>query len=503
MKIAGKLLTLILLLTGALTMVHAVRTVPADQSVSIHTYFNFYDSSGDDINRTIGLASMEVTGTMVNDFIEAQVNPSPDVFDFQQIDGFPQVLLNYGDVSGRETDLTPECSYDPETGRIRIPIAYAQEYITVKCILSDQSKAYQYMVPDEYKVIKNSIPGISVPDIPRSPASDTSEFEVLQNSSNDVSLAGLNGQYKAGDVISVSGGYIQTLNRREDENLYHLTGTADYMGYKGESIGYAISFDCADAPLFTNIGNPGGQGSGTFPTSNGPVNLAFSARNWMYARCITTDSNYFDGNPRFSGGKIHITNVASDGTLTCWIELYLTGPKGENAQDVGMYFKIHPLALQSLTINKTIYRDEYYPAHGTPTFLFKIQGQDVNGTMHTWHRCISFTKSYILDNTAENGTITKSAVLKDLPRGTYTIHEIPVSRYTLTKVTAQTDNISIDISPKEKSYAGITPVSAAVLADLQYKSGEVTFFNQKITWDKFSHSHGIVNTFPLKILDIS
>lgn len=500
MKHIGKLLVLTVLLAGIFAIVNSV---PADQGVSIHTYFNFYDSSSGDINRTIGLSSMEVTGTVANDFIEAQINPSPELFDFQQVDGFPQVLLNYGDVSGRERDITQECTYSPETGRIQIPISYANEYITVKCILSDQSAEYQYMVPDEYKVTKNSIPGISTPDTPRSPASDTSEFEVLPHSSNDVTVSGQAGQYKAGDVFLVTNAYVQTLNRREDPNLYHLTGTADYMGYKGESIGYAISFDCADAPLFSNIGHLGGQGSSLFPASNGTASIAFSDRNWMYARCITTDSNYFDGNPKFQSGKIHITNVASDGTLTCWIELYLTGPNGENAQDVGMYFKIHPLALHSLTINKTIYEDEYYPSHGTPTFLFKIHGQDLEGTTHTWHRCISFTKSYILGHTAENGTITKSTVLSDLPRGTYTISEIPVSRYTLTNVTAQTDNISINISQKEKSYEGITPVSAVVLADLKEKDGEVTFFNQKITWDKFSHTHGIVNTFPLKISDIS
>lgn len=499
-----------ILLTGTITIAKAEQDTSVNQTVSIHVYFNFYDSSSNDINRTIGLSSMEVTGIVKENCIEAQINQHPDIFDYEKVTGFPQVLLNYGDVSGREINITQECHYDPQSGNIQIPVSYKNEYLTVKCILSEQSPEYQLLIPDEYKVIKtadsstelteNLTPGISNPNMARTPASDTSEFEVLTGSSNDISKTGDTNTFKAGDVIPVTNGYIQTLNRREDENLYNLTGTSAYMGYKGEAIGYAISFDCSSASFLSNIGNPGISGSGTFPTPNGTVSLDYSSRNWIYARCITTDSNYFDGNPQFTDGKIYVTNVADDGTLTCWIELYLSGPNGENAQDVGMYFKIHPLALRraSLTINKTIHTEDVYLAHGEPTFLFKIHGNDTQGNPHTWHRCMTFSQNYVDNNTNSSGTVTRSVTLTDLPRGLYYINEIPVSRYTLTNVTAQTDNVSVGIIPKLTKYDGITPIKAVVLANLEEKDGEVTFFNRKITWDKYSHNNMVSNIFSLE-----
>lgn len=594
----------------------ATDTIIADTNTDIplHVYFNFYDSSSGDINRTIGLYSCEVTGTIIGEYIEAAINEWPGMFDFQEVNGFPQVLINYGDVSGREINISEECHYNPDTGFIQIPASYQKDYLTVKCIMSDQSTAYQMLIPDEYKVTKTT----NIPMM-RAPATDASEFEVLENSSNNISLVGDTSSYNVGDVINVTGAYIQTLNKNEDSTLYGQTGTSAYMGYKGEAIGYAISFHCNDDPLFSNIGNPGGDGSGEFPVSYGSyMSVEFSSRNWMYARCITTDSNLFDGNPKFSSGEIHITNKADDGTLTCWVELYLSGPKNENAQDVGMYFKIHPIDLQSLTIekqefftmtplsgakfslwsfdgtaytnklgyftdnqdgtytfsdinvntsyeqrflikeevappgyalpyyqanandkadyeayggrtvqyadgtwtstfstfdtffdkprtkanltiNKTIYREDVYWSHGEPTFFFKIHGYDVDGNVHTWHRCITFNARYVNENTAADGTITLSTTLTDIPRGTYTITELPVSRFALTNVTAQTDNIYISLTSKTKSYEGIVPVSAVVRANLTDIDGEVTFFNRKITWEKYNHNDVILNEFTLEM----
>lgn len=583
----------------------------ADAGIPLHVYFNFYDFSSENINQTIGLYSMEVTGTVIGSYIEAEINPWPGILDYQEVDGFPQVLINYGDVSGREINISEECHYDAETGFIQIPTSYSDEYLTVKCIMSDQSAAYQMFIPDEYKVTAG------VPLKMRAPATDTSEFEVLEDSCNDITLIGDTSAYEKGDVITVSNAYIQTLNKNEDASLYAETGTSAYMGYKGESIGYAISFSCSADPLFDNIGNPGGTATGEFPISYGTyTSIQYSTRNWMYARCITTVNNAFDGNPKFSSGKITVTDKAEDGTLTCWVELYLTGPRNESAQNVGMYFKIHPISLQSLTItkykflsatrlsgakfslwsydgtsyskrlgyftdnnngtytfadidvnasvdqkflikeevapsgyllpynqtntadkadyetyggrqiqyttdgwagnityfsvfydkpipkvdltiNKTIYQEDVYWSHGEPVFFFKISGSDVNGNAHTWHRCISFTEQYVNENTKADGTITQSTTLTDIPAGNYLITELPVSRFTLTNVTAQTDNVSVTIIKKLIKYEGITPVLAIVRANVSESDAEVTFFNRKITWEKYSHNDVIVSEFQL------
>lgn len=589
------------------------RAAEAGTEIPLHVYFNFYDSSSNDIDHTIGLYSMEVNGTVIGAYLEANINPWPGLFDFQEVNGFPQVFINYGDVSGREINITAECHYDADTGFIQIPDTYCNTYLTVKCIMSEQSKAYQMLIPDEYKIIKSQTPLLQ-----RSPATDTAEFEVLKDSCNDVIAKADFSQYKVGDQITIHNAYIQTLNKLENPSLYEQTGTTAYMGYKGERIGYAISFDCGTDSPFTNIGNSGTDGIGQFPVSGGTyTSIAYASRNWIYARCITTDSNYFDGNPKFTGGKIYITNKDANGILTCWVELYLSGPKGENAQNVGMYFKVQPKPLYSLTIikkdantekqlsgaqfslwsydgtaysnrlgaftdnqdgtytfnnidvsssynqkflikedvppkgyklpyvqttiqdqlayklyggrtiqltdgiwsstiqefatfsdepqkinltiNKTLYLQDIWWAHGEPTFLFTISGTDIEGNAHTWKRSLTFTKEYADAYTASNKTITMSITLKNIPNGSYYISEHPVSRFALTAVTAQTDNIQITQKHSKNSYNGIKPIIATVYADLSQNSGEVTFLNRKISWDKLTHKNVCINEFPLSL----
>ncbi|MFR6329624.1 MAG: collagen binding domain-containing protein [Eisenbergiella sp.] len=80
--------------------------------------------------------------------------------------------------------------------------------------------------------------------------------------------------------------------------------------------------------------------------------VALNTRNWMYARCVTDDSDHFDGNGRFTGGHIKIIAKDADGTLTCWMYLERTGPAGQAAQNIGMVFKVHPSA-GSLAIRKS------------------------------------------------------------------------------------------------------------------------------------------------------
>lgn len=576
----------------------------------LHVYFNFYDSSSGDIDHTIGLYSMEVTAVVIGGYIEAEINQWPAIWDLQEVDGYPQVLINYGDVSGREVNITEECHYDPENGFIQIPVEYMDSYLTVKCIMSEQSAAYQMLVPDKYKVIKTKAPLLRIP------ASNTSEFEVLDGSCNQTAVKGDFSSYNVGDQISIENAYVQTLNKYEAPELYDQTGTGAYLGYKGEFIGYAISFDCGTDSPFSNIGNTGTAGTGKFPTTDGTyISVDYTSRQWMYARCITSDANLFDGNPKFTGGKIYITDIDDEGTITCWVEIYLSGPKGQAAQNVGMYFEIHPENLPSLTItkkdsetgrllpgakfalwahdgtaynnklgyftdnqdgtytfsnismenvyeqrflikeetpppgyntpyifsnlmdkmlynaqkgrpiqysdgkwtslaanfdvflnsqtginliiNKTIYREDLLEAHGEPTFLFTVSGTDLSGNAHTWQKAITFSKEYTNAYKSTDGSITRSVTLGDIPAGTYYIRELPVSRFTLTNVTAQTSNITILKVPRPGLYGSIQPINVSVKAELQAENGEVTFFNRKLTWDKMTHTDVAVNEFSL------
>ncbi len=473
-------------------------TVKAEVTPSestLHLYFNFFDSTSGDTNETRGLYSREVKATHVENYLEAQINDWPAIYNLKEVEGYPKVLINYGDVSGREVDITEHCHYDSYTGLIRIPIEYKEEYLTIKSVMSDTSMTYQDLVPDSYKVNKSETPSKL-----RKPASDTAVFEVIAGSSNDATaLLDISG-YSVGDQITVQSGYIQTLNRRENPHLYDQTGTAAYRGYQGEGIGYAISFDCSTHSAFSNIGFMGNSGNALFPTSTGYSTIEYSNRNWMYARCITDDSNYFDGNPMFTGGKIYVTGKDADGTLTCWVELYASGPEGEAAQNVGMYFRLHPPAQSShnLTINKSIHQSDLWWAHGKPSFLFTVSGKDTDGYAHHYQRILTFTPDNISGAAASDGLITLSTTIEDIPGGSYSIQEQKVSRFALTNITAQTDNISISKSNYGKSYGGIQPIKAVVTADLTEKDGVVTFFNRKITWDKFSHKDAMINSFVIQ-----
>lgn len=102
-------------------------------------------------------------------------------------------------------------------------------------------------------------------------------------------------------------------------------------------------------------------------------------------------------------------------------------------------------------------------------------------------------------HTDADGTIKLSTTIEDIPDGTYQLTEQQVSRFALTDVTAQTDNISVTKNQTGSSYEGINPITALVTADLTDSDGEVTFYNRKITWDNYSHKDVEINVFPLDL----
>lgn len=148
--------------------------------------------------------------------------------------------------------------------------------------------------------------------------------------------------------------------------------------------------------------------------------------------------------------------------------------------------------VRNLTINKKIHVDEIIWAHGNPTFLFKVEGQDINGNSHTYHRAIEFTKDYV-DSHTENGFVTLGTTISNIPAGNYDVTEdTPVLRYILTDVTKQTDNITIEKSVIE-TINGFDKISAKVTANLTAMDGEVTYENHKTHFDKLSHNSTVIN----------
>ena len=132
-----------------------------------------------------------------------------------------------------------------------------------------------------------------------------------------------------------------------------------------------------------------------------------------------------------------------------------------------------PVEQVQITIRKSA--NELYEPFGNATFLFEIQGTDVNGTSHTWQKSVTLSKD----------TLTGETVLSGIPAGTYTITEKNVERYQLESVTAG----------KNVTVAGNTAT-----ADLSSeKEAEVTFTNTMTQYEKFSHAANATNMIDSRV----
>ena len=344
-KVAAGLLTLVMILAALGHGVHAYgEETAAEEKVELYRYITFYDASGGDINDTVGFHVKNVTGVIRGEYIEAPVNEMPEAVNLGETDGYPKVILNYGMNQSRQKDITEECFYEVSSGIVRIPAEYKEEFLTVKSVMSDYSYAYQLLVPEEYRVNKNLPAPLLTYENGPADETDWAVYGVIAGSCNDTEARGDISGYQVGDRITVNRALVQTVARGSTDaegtlDLYDELGMAAYRTGFGWT-GFAVSLDCGEGNPFTNIGNPGtGNAVRTFP---GAGQVRLSDYNWIYARCVTDDSDNFSGNGKVTGGHIKIIGKDADGTLTCWLYLERTGPDGQAAQNVGMVFKVHP-----------------------------------------------------------------------------------------------------------------------------------------------------------------
>ena len=122
-----------------------------------------------------------------------------------------------------------------------------------------------------------------------------------------------------------------------------------------------------------------------------------------------------------------------------------------------------------------------------------MQGEDINGVSHTYHRSVEFTEDYVTKHST-NGYVTLGTTIADIPAGNYKIYEEgSILRYILTDATAQTNNITVTKKNLE-TINGFVKIDADVSADLTAEDGEMTFENHKTHYDKLSHNSIVVNT---------
>lgn len=125
-----------------------------------------------------------------------------------------------------------------------------------------------------------------------------------------------------------------------------------------------------------------------------------------------------------------------------------------------------PVLSGSLRVTKEI--NEQYQAFGTPTFLFRLTGTDVNRSYHKWIQSIT------IDDTNKGET-----VFAGLPTGEYKLEELKVSRYNL-------DDESVTIS------SGVVENGVATVS-ITDKEEKANFKNNMNQYEKFSHVTSAMN----------
>ena len=128
-----------------------------------------------------------------------------------------------------------------------------------------------------------------------------------------------------------------------------------------------------------------------------------------------------------------------------------------------------PTEQVQIKIHKEI--NDWHAPFGNATFLFLIQGTDINNVSHSW------TKSVTL----EGGNLHASVIISGIPSGTYTIRERNVERYKQERI-VPVKNVIV-------SEDGMT--ATAVLTT--EKEAEITFENNLTQYEKFSHTTTAVN----------
>ncbi|MGN0536803.1 MAG: leucine-rich repeat protein [Acutalibacteraceae bacterium] len=144
-----------------------------------------------------------------------------------------------------------------------------------------------------------------------------------------------------------------------------------------------------------------------------------------------------DLKPSDENGEIEVTDIE-------WGSYYFlekTAPEGYGLNPDKIRFSVNYLTANKtqyltvtdpakeceLKVTKRIYKNEVLFAHGNPTFIFKVEGTDINGNKCTFYRTVTFGENSAAD---ESGYISQSIVFSGLKAGTYTVSEVNSIRYT-------------------------------------------------------------------------
>ncbi len=135
---------------------------------------------------------------------------------------------------------------------------------------------------------------------------------------------------------------------------------------------------------------------------------------------------------------------------------------------------------RSITLTKSINVEEINFANGNPSFIFKLDGVDVDGKRHTYRKLLVFTPDFVL---GKSGKISLSVTFDHLAAGTYTASEEIVARYHLESIT--------DVHGGQMS-------GESVVFDLAANTnGTATFHNKLMEHGWFSGNSSVINSIEI------
>lgn len=176
-----------------------------------------------------------------------------------------------------------------------------------------------------------------------------------------------------------------------------------------------------------------------------------------------------------------------------------TGNVSGQIQSSQTQYVIENLKYCDLTITKKIKKDEIVWAHGEPTFLFEVTGQDLNGKSHTYSGFVTFTEDNLPMEDSE-GWVALSYTFSNIPMGTYSVIEESVNRYLLFEISSPDGNVTINkksepVYESGKNSSDFYDVSVNLV---QKPNGtNITFKNEKKRYDDYGDTTFAENVIPL------
>lgn len=176
------------------------------------------------------------------------------------------------------------------------------------------------------------------------------------------------------------------------------------------------------------------------------------------------------------------------------IEVNLAHESGNRSPEVTVEID-NTLISSNFMIHKVIKASEIVWANGNPTFLFQITGKDMKGKRHSYAKVMEFTEDYVESHTDQDGNVRMSVIFENIPCGkSYAVTEENVNRYVLTDVSSSDSNVKVR-RLQDSTYGKEPKNLFEIMVDLYQKpyGSSVTFRNEKVRWDDWSHNEILVN----------